>query len=68
MQLLGLLGIFAFTATSLVVGLRLVWLSSTTRQFPEFAVGASFLLAGFVSLALNLAVTEFRRRLPAAAS
>jgi hypothetical protein len=54
MELLGLLGISAFAIASLVVGVRLLWLARRTRQFPELMIGASFLLAGFLGLALTL--------------
>ena len=54
MEFLGLLGIAAFWLMSLVVGVRLVWLARATRRFPELAVGASFLFAGFAGLGLNL--------------
>lgn len=58
MEILGLAGIVAFAGTSLIVGLRLVWLWRSTRQFPELAIGASFLLSGFVGLALSLTSTH----------
>lgn len=55
MELLGLLGVLAFAATSLVVGVRLAWLSRRTGGYPELAIGASFVLAGFAGLGLLLA-------------
>jgi hypothetical protein len=57
-ELLGLLGVSAFAFASLVLGVKLVALARRTRQFPELAIGLSFLLAGFVGLGLLLAAQE----------
>lgn len=46
MELAGLLGFLAFTATSFVVGFRLLWIGWRTGQLPELTIGASFALAG----------------------
>ena len=58
MQLLGLLGIFAFAATSLIVGVRLAWLAASTRQVPELLIGVSFVMAGFFGLGASLTVAH----------
>jgi hypothetical protein len=58
MQVLGLLGLAAFVLVSLVLGVRLVGLAARTRQFPELAIGVSFLLSGFVGTGLGLVGTH----------
>lgn len=46
MKVLGLLGFVALILTSFVVGFRLLWLGSRTRQLPELAIGGAFVFAG----------------------
>lgn len=46
MELAGLLGFLAFTATGFVVGFRLLGIGWRTGQLPELTIGASLVLAG----------------------
>ena len=58
---IGLLGMLAFTAVSLAVGVRLLWLARRTTALPELCIGASFLLAGGIGGVLTtLAGPEHR--------
>jgi len=50
----GLLGLVAFVAASLVVGGRILWLAAHTKQLPEVCVGLSLVLGGGVGLALSV--------------
>lgn len=51
-EIVGLVGLVAFVATSLVVGLRILLLATRTKKLPETCVGLSLVLAGGVGLAL----------------
>jgi len=51
-QLVGLLGLVAFVAASLVVGLRVLVLATRTRQLPELAISMSMLLSGAIGTGL----------------
>lgn len=48
MQLIGAIGGLSFVAASFVVGLRLLFLASRTRELPEFAIGMALVLMGGV--------------------
>ena len=48
MALLQNLGVLAFLAASLLVGVRLLLLWQRTRQLPELTIGLAFVLAGFI--------------------
>jgi hypothetical protein len=54
--MLALLGISSLLglAAALVLGIRLLRLAARTRGVPEFAMGASFLLGGFLGFLLIL--------------
>lgn len=58
MLVLGLVGMLAFTAVSFAVGVRLLWLARRTRELPELAIGASFLLAGGLGGTLTVLAGE----------
>ena len=51
-QFVGLLGLVAFVAASLVVGGRILLLAARTRQLPETSVGLSLFLSGGIGTAL----------------
>lgn len=52
MQILGLLGVAAFSLACAVVGFRLLRLASRTRQVPELVMGVAFVASGAVGFPL----------------
>lgn len=52
MQILGLLGVVAFSIASAVVGVRLLRLAARTRQAPELAMGLAFVVSGAIGFPL----------------
>jgi hypothetical protein len=52
MQILGLLGVAAFSLACAVVGIRLLRLASRTRQIPERVMGLAFVASGAVGFPL----------------
>ena len=52
MQVLGLLGVVAFSLASAVVGVRLLRLAARTRQVPELAMGLAFVVSGAIGFPL----------------
>jgi hypothetical protein len=53
--ILGLVGFASFIAVSFLVGVRLLALARRTRQLPELAIGANFVVAGAIGYSLLLA-------------
>ena len=52
MQILGLLGVAAFSLACAVVGIRLLRLASRTRQVPELVMGLAFVASGAIGFPL----------------
>lgn len=60
MALIQLAGYVAYIVAAGILGARLIWLWRRTREWPELAIGASFLLAGFVGYAAWLVIGVLR--------
>ncbi len=55
MQLLGVLGVFAFSLACAVVGVRLLRVAARTRQAPELSMGAALVSSGAIGFPLLIA-------------
>ncbi len=55
MQLLGLLGVVAFSLACAVVGVRLLRVAARTRQAPELSMGAALVSSGAIGFPLLIA-------------
>ena len=54
LDLMAILGLFAFVVASLVVGMRILKLAWQTRGLPEMLIGASLALAGGIGTGLTV--------------